>query len=152
LNARYGDYDKSMATWPSQVSHSSFIGVEAKGDVSWNTAYQINSDGNKYRVYLMLLGINQPDAASDIDAYTRGWLYMGDPTNLNGVTYDPNVTGYSKREVVLTKTTGTGNCQFTCTPAGAVKNPVFRIDNWTGKSHISMCHNRVCRISFKEAE
>ncbi|MFR6636446.1 MAG: hypothetical protein ACLURQ_04440 [Bacteroides thetaiotaomicron] len=114
LNARYGDYDKSMATWPSQVSHSSFIGVEAKGDVSWNTAYQINSDGNKYRVYLMLLGINQPDAASDIDAYTRGWLYMGGPTNLNGVTYDPNVTGYSKREVVLTKTTGTGSCQFTC--------------------------------------
>lgn len=31
LNARYGDYDKSTATWPSQVSHSSLIGVEAKG-------------------------------------------------------------------------------------------------------------------------
>ena len=45
----------------------------------------------------MLLGINQPDAASDIDAYTRGWLYMGSPTNLNGVSYNPDVTGYSKR-------------------------------------------------------
>ena len=54
------------------------------------------------RVYLMLLGINQPDAASDIDAYTRGWLYMGSPTNhLNGVSYNPDVTGYSKREMVF---------------------------------------------------
>ena len=138
LNARYGDYDKSTATWPSQVSHSSLIGVEAKGDVSWNTAYQINSDGNKYRVYLMLLGINQPDAASDIDAYTRGWLYMGSPTNLNGVSYNPDVTGYSKREMVLMKTTGTGSCQFTCNPTGAVKNPVFRIDNWTGSGNVTV--------------
>ena len=39
----------------------------------------------------MLLGINQPDAASDIDAYTRGWLYMGSPTNLNGVSYNSYV-------------------------------------------------------------
>lgn len=138
LNARYGDYDKSTATWPSQVSHSSLIGVEAKGDVSWNTAYQINSDGNKYRVYLMLLGINQPDAASDIDAYTRGWLYMGSPTNLNGVSYNPDVTGYSKREMVLMKTAGTESCQFTCNPTGAVKNPVFRIDNWIGSGNVTV--------------
>ena len=53
----------------------------------------------------MLLGINQPDAASDIDAYTRGWLYMGSPTNLNGVSYNPDVTGYSKREMVLMRKT-----------------------------------------------
>lgn len=137
LNARNGDYDKSSATWPSQVSHSSLIGVEAKGDISWNSAYQVNADGNKYRAYLMLLGINQPDAVSDIDAYTRGWLYLGNLTNLSGVSFDAGVTGYSKREMVLTKT-GTGSCKFTYNPTGTIKNPVFRIDNWTGSGNVTV--------------
>ena len=63
---------------------------------------------------------------------------MGSPTNLNGVSYNPDVTGYSKREMVLMKTTGTGSCQFTCNPTGAVKDPVFRIDNWTGSGNVTV--------------
>ena len=86
---------KSTATWPSQVS----LYLSLIGEASDRFEYcfiRLIRDGNKYRVYLMLLGINQPDAASDIDAYTRGWLYMGSPTNLNGVSYNPDVTGYSQ--------------------------------------------------------
>ncbi|MDR0940332.1 MAG: hypothetical protein LBN29_13490 [Mediterranea sp.] len=138
LNARHGDYDKSTATWPSQVSHSSLIGVEAKGDVAWNTAYQVNPNGDKYRVYLMLLGISQPGAEADIDAYTRSWLYLDSPTDLEGVTYDPNVTGYSKRELVLAMKADASGCRFACNPAGAIKNPVFRIDGWTGTGRVTL--------------
>lgn len=137
LNARNNDYDKSGATWPSQVSHSSLIGIEAKGDISWNSAYQVNKDGNKFRTYLMLLGINQPDASSDIEALTRAWLYTGNLKDLNGLSYDPQVTGYAKREIVLSRTTG-DNCKFTYVPTGTIKNPVFRIDNWSGSGNVTL--------------
>ncbi len=129
LYARSGDYDKSMATWPSQVSHSSLIGVEAKGNTAWDEAYQLKPNGDKFRVYLMLLGINQPDATEDLNAAVRSWLCHGTFSGLQSLSYDTAVTGYSKREIVLQRS-GPGKTEFTYNPGGMIKNPVFRIDGW----------------------
>lgn len=84
LSARYGDYDKSNATWKSNISHSSLIGVEAKGGLDWNSHYQLRDNGDKYRVYLMLLGINERNKEQNIHAYTRTWLHHGNFLNLMG--------------------------------------------------------------------
>lgn len=133
LGARDGDYDKSNATWSSQVSHSSFIGVEAKGNTDWSASYQTDPTGRKFRAYLMLLGINQSDASDDVAAHTRGWLEVGTFDNLTGVVFDPTKTGFSKRELVLSRS-GSGSCSFRYSPTGKIKNPVFRIDNWSGSA------------------
>lgn len=132
-----GDYDKNMAIWSSQVSHSSLIGIEAKGDTSWGSAYQTRPNGDKYRVYLMLMGIVNPGSNDEVNAYTRSWLYMGEPSNLSGVTFDAATTGYSRRETVL-KSDGSASCAFTMNPSGSVKNPVFRIDGWKGDANVTV--------------
>ncbi len=130
-----GDYHKSYATWPSQVSHSSLIGIEAKGGTDWNSNYHTNSDGNKYRVYLMLLGVVENDNTSATDNYTCGWLNYT-ISNVSGATFDASVTGYSKREIVLNATTT--NIKFNYSSTGTSKNPVFRIDNWKSNSDVTL--------------
>lgn len=133
-----GDYDKSIAVWESQVSHSSLIGIEATGDTSWNSSYLLNEKGEKYRVYCMLMGIVPSGQSDEIDAYTRGWLYLGNPVKLEGVDFDASTTGYSKRETVLKAKKGIKQCVFTFNAAGTVKNPVFRIDDWEGDSNVGV--------------
>lgn len=140
LSARYGDYDKSNATWKSNISHSSLIGVEAKSGLDWNSHYQLRDNGDKYRVYLMLLGINERNKEQNIHAYTRTWLHHGNFSELDGVEYNPSVTGYSKREIVLSSRGGS-NFGFKYAPMGEMKNPVFRIDDWNGKAEIDLTVN-----------
>lgn len=142
LLARYGDYDKSNATWPSQVSHSSLIGVEAKEGCDWTSDYLVDDEGRKYRAYLMLFGIAEADDSGSVDAHVRSWLSCGSLDNLSGVTVPEDVTGYDKREIVL-RSTGDASCGFRFVPAGTVRNPVFRISGWTGGDVASLyCNDR----------
>lgn len=148
LAARDGDFDKSNATWKSNVSHTSLIGVEAKGGLDWNSDFQLRENGEKFRAYLMLLGINTPDEESDISSYTRAWLHHGNFSDMVGVTYDAKVTGYSKREVVLSSIGG-NTFKFKYTPTGTIKNPTFRIDDWGGNTDVSLTINGK-KMSFDE--
>ena len=63
---------------------------------------------------------------------------MGEPNNLKGLSYDSSLTGYSKREIIFTKIDSEDNCTFTFNPLGIVKNPVIRIDNWSGNSDVKV--------------
>ncbi len=134
LRVPWDDYDKSYATWPSQVSHSSLIGIEAKGDTSWSNCYQTTDDGYKYRVYLMLLGVVTDDDIQSVDGFTRSWLY-GQITNLQGATLDSDV-GYSQRELGLEATAT--QISFNYKVDGEAINPVFRIDSWMGGQQVEI--------------
>ncbi len=143
LNARYGDYDKSSATWPSQVSHSSLIGIEATGGCDWTSDYDTDDAGRKYRTYLMLFGISLPDDTAGTDASVRAWLADGTFRNLSGVSVPESRSGFDKREMVLERT-GTEECRFEFVPSsGPVRNPVFRIAGWEKAGQVSVtCNGR----------
>lgn len=142
LNARYGDYDKSSATWPSQVSHSSLIGIEATGGCDWTSDYETDTSGRKYRTYLMLFGISLPDDAAGVDASVRAWLSAGTFRNLSGAELPEIRNGFDKREIVLNRA-GTEECSFEFVPSGTVKNPVFRISGWEKTGQVSVkCNGR----------
>lgn len=105
------DYDKSIATFPSQVSHSSVIGIEAYDGTDWGSDYQLDTDGRKFRVYISLFGLNTE--VDDVSRHATTWLFDGSanvtsPYIYKGVDYKEKTlvfqsTASGRLEVDLSK-------------------------------------------------
>lgn len=137
LEVPSGDYSKSNALWPSQVSHSSLIGIEAKSGLDWQDNYSLDNKGRKFRIYRMLMGISAADDMDSVNGFVRSWLAPGVFSDLEGLT----LTGqeYSGRETVFLSA-GDGDKTICLKAEAGVRNPVFRIDGW-GTSGVSVSVN-----------
>lgn len=141
LEVPSGDYTKSNAVWPSQVSHSSLIGIEAKDGLDWQSDYRLDEKGRKFRIYRMLMGISKEDDTDSVNGFVRSWLAPGEFSGLEGLT----LTGqdYSGRETAF-MSEGSGKKVINRNSDAPVKNPVFRIDGWgTGAVSVTVDGNEL---------
>lgn len=139
IEARNGDNSKSNALWPSQVSHSSLIGIEAKEGTEWNDRYRIDRHGRKYRIYRMLFGISPEDERETINEFTRSWLSPGRFEHLEGLSM-PEMS-YSKREIVF-RSEGIGAKRIEFSTEEAIRNSVFRIEGWSSSDVRIVCNGK----------
>lgn len=131
LEVRNGDYTKSGATWPSQVSHTSFIGIEAKHSTDWQSDYRTDEQGRKYRVYMMMFGIVARDDVNSLNASVRSWLSYGNVVDPVGVEVSQQ-PDYGKKEITLRCLPGADVKSFALNPASEIRNPVILLENWGG--------------------
>ncbi|MDR1652171.1 MAG: hypothetical protein LBS01_00705 [Prevotellaceae bacterium] len=116
-------YDKSMADFPSQISHSSVIGIEAMENTDWTDDYLTDTNGRKYRVYISLIGLDM-DKNNIAAQYTQTWLYKGTVQTSENCEFKE--MDYAEKTFVLSKKAeGICNVVF----SKNIINPVLKFEN-----------------------
>ena len=118
----------------------------------WSANYKINSDGRKYRDYIMLVGINEPNNYTTLRKKTQTWLEPG-----LVVSNNPNIhykgASYAEKVIQFEAEEGESSWKFLVSPSGnyTILNPVFKCNNWSGSAGVTVRVNGDAISGFRSA-
>lgn len=128
---------KSMGMMKNEVTSAALMSAGFYGaGQDWASNFKVNSDGRKYREYVMLSGAVKANDYNTVKDHVQTWLYPGTVAMIdNNSTFIKN--NYTQRELVFQNINSIGSCNFNFTPGTrSVRNPSFRIDNWAGTATV----------------
>lgn len=124
-NSGEPNYHATTALWPEMVTHTSSCGVESWYENKWESHYKTNEVGRKYREWVSLIGLSEPNDYEGMRNNTAAWLKPGNVRLLN---QNCVFTGVNYREKVLEfEAVGNGQCCFSIKPEISMVNPCIRI-------------------------
>ncbi|MDD4970493.1 MAG: T9SS type A sorting domain-containing protein [Paludibacter sp.] len=135
---------KSMGMMKNEVTSASLVSAGFYSNAQdWSYNYKVNSEGRKYREYVMLSGAASASDTTTINNNVQTWLYPGTITMLNSnSTFTMN--NFSQRELVFNNGSTNSTCDFIITPKKRkLINPALRIDNWNGSDSVIVKMNGV---------
>jgi hypothetical protein len=111
--------------------------LEESWDLEFQTTYQVDERGRKYREWVSLVGMA---GVGDLDTpkkLVRSWLYPGS-VELHGVS--AAYIGYNRQEkcFVFRDSGSTGKLSFSINPQTEVVNPALEVKDWAGDALVTV--------------
>jgi hypothetical protein len=132
----YQEPDKTHATWPAQVSHTSLIGAGVWDGTDWTDRFEVDARDRRFRQWVSLVGLHEPGDADGIAARAQAWLNAGtvtmrdDAARFLGVDHARREMRFEVREDAISAGRGVRFALDTSGHGRPVANPVFAISSW----------------------
>jgi hypothetical protein len=127
----------SGGTWDAEVSHACLLSWGVRDGIEWTDHYKVDQRGRKFREWVALIGLDEPNALESIKNKTRSWLFPGDVKVAENAGKFVKID-FQKKSLVFDLKGGSKACQFTLEmtdKGGGIINPAIEIQSW-GTSEI----------------
>jgi hypothetical protein len=122
----------SGGTWDAEVSHACLLSWGVKDGIEWVDNFKVDQRGRKYREWVSLIGLNEPNDLESLQNKTRSWLFPGDII-VKDKTGKFIKIDYQKKTIVFELLDDSDLCNFTLEKSensDGVINPVIEVQFW----------------------
>lgn len=122
----------SPGTWDAEVSHACLLSWGVRDGIDWIDQYKLDQRGRKYREWVSLIGLNEPDNFESLKDKTRSWLFPADIVT-DGKVFVFKGVDVKQKLMKFDLTSDSDTCEFRIdkgiNPAGII-NPAIEISSW----------------------
>ncbi len=134
----YTSASSSGGTWKAEVSHACLLSWGIRDGIEWEDHYQTDERGRKYREWISLIGLNEPENQQALLDKIQSWLFKGQ-VKVGSQGSEFVHKDYGDNAFVLKTRSDIKEIVFNIIPrehSSPIINPVIRIHDW-GKSFIA---------------
>jgi hypothetical protein len=123
----------SPGTWDAEVSHACLLSFGVRDGTDWTDQYQTDERGRKYREWISLIGLNEPNDFKTLKLKTRSWLFPGKISTDNNLEFLS--VDYKKKSLVFNQKSEAETYTFkyhNSDESDVLINPIIEIKSWIG--------------------